>query len=205
MPNQKLSFFGFATCVAGTISLVAYFEMFRNPFSTCQSEASPQGFDEIGGPFELIDSSGRIVRDTDVITIPTIIYFGYTFCPDICPIDNARNAMATEILEASGIYIQPVFISVDPHRDTLELLSEFTRNFHERMIGLTGSEEQVLAASRAYRTYFSIQDPNDELYLIDHTTFSYLVLPDYGTVEVVGREMTAEEMATRFQCYIENA
>lgn len=189
----------------GVPSIFAYSRLFADPFSPCRDESEPSGFEEIGGAFELIDSRGRLVRDTDIITMPTIIYFGYTFCPDVCPIDNARNALAIEILEASGYIAQPVFISIDPRRDSLEILSEFTSIFHERMIGLTGSEEQILAVSRAYRTFFSVQDPNDEYYLIDHTTFSYLVLPEYGTVRVIGQEMAADEVAAAFQCYINNA
>ncbi|MGV6810794.1 MAG: SCO family protein [Brevirhabdus sp.] len=160
---------------------------------------------DIGGPFTLVDETGKTVTDKDIITGPTLIYFGYTFCPDVCPLDNARNAEAVEILDERGIEVTPVFISIDPERDTPELMAEFTDVFHPRMIGLTGSEEQVKAASKAYKTYFKKQDSDDEeYYLVDHSTFTYLVFPEQGFVEFFKREDTATEMADRVQCFVEN-
>jgi len=72
----------------------------------------------IGGPFELVTTAGQTVTDVDVITEPTLVYFGYTFCPDVCPIDNARNASAVDILQDAGLSVTPVFITIDPARDT---------------------------------------------------------------------------------------
>jgi len=172
-------------------------------FAQCRGTAISGGAGSIGGPFELVDQTGRTVSDADVITMPTILYFGYTFCPDVCPLDTARNAMAVELLEEAGHITQPVFISVDPRRDTPEVLTQFSSVFHERMIGLTGSEEQIRAASRAYRTFYSVQPGDDEFYLIDHSTFSYLVLPDYGFVEVFRRDQSAEQVAQQTACFIE--
>ena len=116
------------------------------------------GSAQIGGPFELVSETGETVTDADVIDKPTLIYFGYTFCPDVCPLDAARNAAAVDILEERGDMVKPVFISVDPARDTPEVLAEFTDYLHPRMVGLTGSPEQVRAASKAYRTYYQAQD-----------------------------------------------
>lgn len=159
----------------------------------------------IGGPFTLVDETGKTVTDKDVITGPSLLYFGYTFCPDVCPLDNARNAEAIDILEEMGYEVTPVFISIDPKRDTPELLADFTDNLHPRMIGLTGSEEQVKAASQAYRTYFKVQDAEDEYYLIDHSTQTYLVFPEYGYLDYFNRDATPEEMAERTACFIEAA
>ncbi|KPQ06930.1 MAG: cytochrome oxidase biogenesis copper metallochaperone PrrC [Rhodobacteraceae bacterium HLUCCA12] len=172
-------------------------------FAQCRDTAISGGAGSIGGPFELVDQDGRTVTDQDVITMPTILYFGYTFCPDVCPLDTARNAEAVELLEDAGHTTQPVFISVDPERDTPEVLSEFTSIFHDRMIGLTGSDEQIRAASREYRTFYSVQPSEDEFYLVDHSTFSYLVLPEHGVVEVFRRDQSAEEIAERTACFIE--
>ncbi len=97
---------------------------------------------------------GETVTDADVLTGPSLIYFGYTFCPDVCPLDTARNAEAIDILEERGQMVTPVFISIDPERDTPEVVGDFAVNLHERMIGLTGSPEQVAAASKAYKTYY---------------------------------------------------
>ena len=172
-------------------------------FASCRASQSAQG--AIGGPFELVDENGVTVTDTDVITGPTLIYFGFTFCPDVCPLDNMRNAQAVDILDAQGIKVKPVFISIDPERDTVEVVRDFTDNFHDRMLGLTGSLEQIRAASQAYRTYYAKQDSEDEFYLVDHTTMSYLVFPEQGFQEFYRRDVSAEQMAESLSCFIDAA
>lgn len=141
------------------------------------------------------------MTDSQVFTKPSLVYFGYTFCPDVCPLDNARNAEAVDLLKERGIDVTPVFISIDPERDTPEVMRDFTDNLHPAMIGLTGSMEQVKAASQAYRTYFKKQDTGDDYYLVDHSTFTYLVLPGVGFVDFFRRETTPAEMADRVACF----
>lgn len=172
-------------------------------FAECDGGAVAGG--EIGGPFELLDKTGRTVTDKDVITGPSLIYFGYTFCPDVCPLDTTRNAEAVDILEARGQLVTPVFISIDPKRDTPEAVGEFAGVLHERMIGLTGSLEQVKAASKAYKTYFKAQPGDDDYYLVDHSTFTYLTLPEHGTVGFFRRDMTPEQLADAVGCFIDHA
>ena len=175
-------------------------------FAQCRTTQVAGGTDSIGGPFELVSETGETVTDADIITAPTLIYFGYTFCPDVCPLDNARNAIAVEILEEQGRMVTPVFISIDPERDTPEVLQAFTDHLHPRMIGLTGSIEQTTAASQAYRTFFNLQEPDEDgFYLVDHSTFTYLVLPDYGFVEFFRRDDTPEDMAERISCFMDAA
>jgi len=174
-------------------------------FAQCRTGVVAGGAGQIGGPFTLIDQTGTEVTDADVITEPSLLYFGYTFCPDVCPLDTTRNADATDILQDRGLEITPVFISVDPQRDTPEVVGDFAANLHERMIGLTGTPEQVKAASRAYRTYYKAQPADDEFYLVDHSTFSYLVLPEHGFVEFFRRELTADQMADQIACFVENS
>lgn len=175
-------------------------------FAQCRGGAVAGGAGAIGGPFTLVSETGETVTETDVIDEPTLLYFGYTFCPDVCPIDNARNVAAVDLLEERGVQVKPVFITVDPERDTVDVMREFTDAFHPRLLGLTGSAEQVKAASQAYRTFYSKQDSDDpEYYLVDHSTFTYLVLPEHGFVEFFRREDTAEKMADRVQCYVENS
>ena len=84
----------------------------------------------IGGPFTLVNGDGQTVTEKDVITKPSLVYFGYTFCPDVCPMDNARNAEAIDLLDAAGVDVQPVFISIDPKRDTPEVVKDFAANLH---------------------------------------------------------------------------
>lgn len=174
-------------------------------FAQCRSSTVAGGAGALGGPFELVNAAGETVTDQDVITEPSILYFGYTFCPDVCPLDVARNAVAVDVLADQGMSVTPVFISIDPKRDTPDVVGDFAENMHDRMIGLTGSEEQVAAASRAYRTYYRAHEGDEDFYLVDHSTFSYLVLPEHGFVEFFRREATPQQMAETISCFVENA
>ena len=176
----------------------------EDQFAQCRSSQIAGGSSQIGGPFELVNAAGETVTDKDVITQPSLLYFGYTFCPDVCPLDTSRNAEAIDILEERGQMVTPVFISIDPKRDTPQAVGEFASNLHERMIGLTGSPEQVKAASKAYKTYYKAHDDGDEYYLVDHSTFSYLVLPEHGFVEFFKRDTSPEQMADQIGCFVDN-
>jgi protein SCO1/2 len=192
--------------VAGLIGATWWFTRASDDvFAGCRASAVGTGAASIGGPFTLVDETGKTVTDKNVITKPTLIYFGYTFCPDVCPLDNARNAEALTLLQERGYDAQAVFISIDPERDSPQVMAEFTEIMHPDMIGLTGSLEQVKAASQAYKTYFRKQEGDPEYYLIDHSTFTYLVLPGQGFVEFFKRDDTPEIMADRTACFIDAA
>lgn len=171
-------------------------------FAECRASVLAGGAGDIGGPFELVNTEGETVTDADVLTKPSLIYFGYTFCPDVCPLDVARNAQAVDLLAEQGHDVQPVFVSVDPKRDTPEALGDFAANMHEDMVALTGTAAQVKAASEAYRTYFSVRESGDEYYLVDHSTFTYLTLPGHGFVEFFRREVSPEDMAEQVACFV---
>lgn len=195
-----------AVVVSALLAGAAWFVLYggqKDAFAECGASKVSGGAAAIGGPFTLVDQTGTTVTDKDVITQPSLVYFGYTFCPDVCPMDMARNAEAVDILEERGYDVTPVFISIDPARDTPEVLGSFAENLHPRMIGLTGSPEQVKAASLAYKTYFKIQNPDDEFYLVDHSTFTYLVFPEIGFVEFFKRDDTPDQMADRTACFID--
>ena len=174
-------------------------------FASCRSSAVAGGVGQIGGPFNLLDSAGKTVTEADVITAPSLVYFGYTFCPDVCPMDTIRNAEAVDVLEENGKTATSVFISIDPKRDTPEVVGDYAEAIHPRMIGLTGSPEQVKAASRAYRTYYKAHDDDDEYYLVDHSTMTYLVLPEHGVVEFFRRDVGPEALAAKAACFIDKS
>ena len=175
-------------------------------FAGCRASVVAGGAGAIGGPFTLVDETGATVTDADVITEPSLLYFGYTFCPDICPLDTVRNAEAVDILAQDGYGVQPVMITIDPQRDTPEVMAAFTANIHERMLGLTGTPEQTDAAARAYRVYYKInREGDDPYYLVDHTGFTYLVLPEHGFVEFFSRDVTPQQMAERTECFVDAA
>jgi protein SCO1 len=155
----------------------------------------------IGGPFTLVDTTGTTVTERDVIQKPTLIYFGYTFCPDVCPFDNARNAQAIDILEERGIAATPVFISIDPTRDTPEIMAEYTANMHPSMIGLTGSEAQIKEAAAAYRVLYQRRETEGGDYLMDHTVFTYLMMPETGFANFFQRSDTPEQIAETVACF----
>lgn len=168
---------------------------------TCGSAVIAGGKAAIGGPFTLVNHKGETVTDKDIIKGPTLVYFGYTFCPDVCPLDTARNAEAIDILDSKGIDVLPVFISIDPARDTPEAMADFVEVIHPRMVGLTGTQEQVKAASKAYKTYFR-KNGEGEDYLMDHSTFAYLMGPD-GLWEFFKRDQTPEEVAEITACFVD--
>ena len=188
--------FGTLALIASATAAVA-----QDPFEACR--ASTVGAAEIGGPFELVDETGATVTDADIITGPTLVYFGYTFCPDVCPLDAARNALAVEFLEEAGHIVTPVFITVDPARDTVEVVGDFADVFHPRMIGLTGSDEQVRAAAQAYRVFYRAHRSDDEYYLVDHSSFTYLMLPEIGFVEFFRSGASSDEVADLTACYLD--
>ena len=175
-------------------------------FAKCRSNTITGVIGSIGGPFTLIDHKGATVTDTDVITEPSLIYFGYTFCPDVCPLDTARNGEVVDILAQIGKSATPIFISIDPKRDTSEVMAEYSKWIHPKMKGLTGSQEQVKAASKAYRTYYKLHaDEGNGFYLVDHSTMTYLVLPEHGFMEFFRRDQSAEKVAEKVACYIKNS
>ena len=187
----------------GGTALYIWTQKSGDAFAQCRG--GQVGGGQIGGPFTLVNTKGETVTDAQVLTKPSLVYFGYTFCPDVCPLDASRNAEAVDILEERDRDVNLVFISIDPARDTPEALSDSTSNVHPKMIGLTGSEEQVKAASQAYKTYYKKQDGDADYYLVDHTTFPYLMLPQYGFADFFRREETADQMADRVTCFLENA
>ncbi|MCW5698360.1 MAG: SCO family protein [Rhodospirillales bacterium] len=153
----------------------------------------------IGGPFKLIDQHGNVVTDVDFRGKYMLVFFGYTFCPDVCPTGLARNSEALELLGEKGDNIVPIFISVDPERDTVELLKNFADFFHPRLVALTGEKDMITEVAKAYRVYYAkVVEPDnkdDEMYLIDHSAITYLMGPDGKYIRHFGHNLSAERMA----------
>ena len=168
----------------------------------CGGNSIAGGSAAIGGPFELLDGTGAVVTDKDVISGPTLVYFGYTFCPDVCPFDVARNAIAVDLLDEQGHDVTPLFISIDPDRDTPDAVAAYAADMHPKMIGLTGSAEQVKAASQAYKTYYSKGEGEGDFYLMNHSTFTYLMFPARGLATYFSRDASPEDIAKETACHI---
>ena len=151
---------------------------------------------EIGGPFALTDHTGAQISSAELIDGPVLIYFGYTFCPDICPVDVTVMASAVDLLAEQGFDVTPVFITIDPARDTPEALAYYAEAMHPRMIALTGTGDEVKAAAAAYKVYYQRVDLEDSAadYLMSHSTFTYFVTPE-GLKGLFRNNFPPEEMA----------
>jgi protein SCO1/2 len=162
------------------------------------------GVPRLGGPFELVDRKGKVVTDEDLKGQYLLIYFGFSFCPDICPQEMEKQTRAIELIDESiGPVATPVFISVDPKRDSPPVVDEYCKEFHPRIVGLTGTSEQVKKASRAYRVYYNEGVKVDEQdYLIDHSIIHYFVGKDGKFIDFFGKNMTAKEMADKMKAVI---
>lgn len=168
------------------------------------ARTAAEGLVPIGGPFELVDGDGRTRRYSEFRGAPMLVNFGYTHCPDVCPTTLQTMTDALETLGPEGAPIQPLFITVDPERDTPAVMREYVGHFHERLIGLTGSVEQAAAAARAWRVAAMKAPGGDgEHYLMDHTALVYLMGPDGAYVTHFGHGTGAEAMAARLADYLE--
>lgn len=153
------------------------------PAGTGPSQDPPLAGADIGGPFELVDKDGKTVRWSDFAGKYRVVYFGYTYCPDICPLDVQRMARGLRQLKkddpAKVAKIQAIFITVDPERDTPEKVGEFAAAFSDDIIGLTGTPEQVKQAADNFRVYYEKgQASSAGGYLVNHSNITYLFDPD---------------------------
>lgn len=156
----------------------------------------------IGGPFTLTDDNGERVSDKTYQGKYMLVYFGYTFCPDVCPTSLGTIVDALgRVPPEKAAKIQPIMITVDPERDTLERLHEFVQAFHPDLIGLTGSEEEIAQIAKAYRVYYAKVKTEDPTigYLIDHSAQTYLMGPDGAFLRHFSHNVDPADMAKAFE------
>lgn len=166
---------------------------------------APDPFEpSIGGPFTLVDGAGHAVTDRDLLGKYALVYFGYTSCPDVCPTTLNQVAAALEALGPAGARVTPVFISVDPARDTPAVVAAYVTAFSPRLLGLTGTPAQIAAVAKEYRVYYARHPtgtgPLD--YSVDHTSLLYLMGPDGRFIAPLRADQDAAGMAADLRAHI---
>ncbi|MCG8546962.1 MAG: SCO family protein [Alphaproteobacteria bacterium] len=153
-----------------------------------------------GGAFTLTDHNGERFTERDLAGQPSLIYFGYTFCPDICPTHLNTMMLALEELDARGVAIRPIFVSIDPERDDVEQLNGYVTHFSDHMVGLTGTPDQVAGAAAAYgASYRKLEAEGDADYQMHHSALSYLMGPDGQFLTTLSPDLTPEAMAKKIR------
>ncbi|NWT63522.1 SCO2 protein, partial [Erythrocercus mccallii] len=159
------------------------------------------------GDFQLSDTSGTPRRKADFLGRWVLLYFGFTHCPDVCPEQLERLSGAVRLLERDPALppLQPLFVTVDPERDDAAALARYLRDFHPRLLGLTGTPEQVRAAAAAFRVYVSAGPRDaDGDYVVDHSVLTFLLDPDGMFRDCYGSARTAEELARSVRGHMES-
>ena len=158
---------------------------------------------DLGGPIDLIDQNETTFSLEKQNASFSLLYFGYSYCPDICPYDLERNAYVKDIMDEQQLDINLVFITLDPSRDTTERLKDFSEYIHKSMIALTGSNDQIEALKKAYGVFGKSNkvDNEDQSYLVDHSTFSYLVNNNGEVLSYFNRRETPEKISAKIKCF----
>eukprot|EP00897_Mesotaenium_endlicherianum_P002948 jgi/Mesen1/2681/ME000167S01832 len=195
LAKQPVSWGSLALLVLTGGGLLTYFNVEKQRRIQEVRKDKSVGKAAIGGPFSLVDQDGKTVTPEDFKGSWNLFYFGFTYCPDICPAELEKLAKAVDLIEKKGgIKVRPVFISVDPERDTVEQVKQYVREFHPKMVGLTGTVEAVRDAARAYRVYYMKTEEEGSDYLVDHSIIIYLMDPNMDFVKFFGKNNTAEAL-----------
>src|SRR5512132_95052 len=165
-----------------------------------QPASGGDAWGSIGGPFTLVDENGKTVTDQDFRGKWLLVYFGYTYCPDVCPTSLARNSEVVDLLGDKGKQVLPVLITVDPQRDTPQKLKDYVHSFHPQMVGLSGTPEQIAQVAREYRVfYMKPPQADDTNYLVDHSSLSYLIGPDGRFVQHFTQQVSPQKVADQLK------
>ncbi len=196
-PLTKRIIIGLFIALSTILILALYLPMFR----PSADNAVVEGTAAIGGPFVLSNQNGEVVDERILLGHYSLVYFGFTYCPDICPMTLQSVADAIDLLPGQkSELVQPIFISLDPKRDTTATMNAYVNNFHSRMVGLTGTPEQVQTAAQAYRVFYKetpIGDDGD--YTIDHSGYLYLMNRSGRYIDHFRKDVTVEQLTSRLR------
>ena len=161
------------------------------------------GTAQIGGPFSLTSADGQAVTDQTYRGKWMVIYFGYTFCPDACPTALSNISFALQRLGSDAEKIQPLFVTVDPERDTRPVMAAYLESFDHRIVGLVGTQAQTDAVAKAYRVYFALHKEQGDNYFVDHSAYFYLMAPDGKFVDVIEGAIPGDQIAAKLHRLID--
>jgi protein SCO1/2 len=198
-PDRPSRFAILAVVAAGLLVLAAGAMLALAFRETPQGAAGTALASAIGGPFRLIDQNGKPVSDTDLKGKWQLVFFGYTHCPDTCPTALNEIALALERLGAKRNEVEVVFITVDPERDTPEMLKSYVASFDAPIIALTGAPDAVAQAARAYRVFYAKHPLPGGDYDMDHSAVIYVMNPEGRFTATFTPDSTADAIADRLQ------
>lgn len=209
-PNNKfikLSWYALLTLLSSGAGIYLFFMYEKSLVEKRNKEASGVGKPKIGGSWSLVDHDGLPRTNLDFAGKYLLIYFGYTFCPDVCPEELEKMSKVIDDLRNSEGYsketIVPIFISCDPKRDSLDSIKEYLAEFNKNFLGLTGTYEQIKRMAKAFKMYYSAPpravDDDEVDYLVDHSIFFYLIGPDGKYVDHFGINDTAEDVTIKIK------
>jgi protein SCO1/2 len=191
-------------CLVGVVLATTLLLAFRHSMASSDFNGKDVSFERLGGTLDLTDQHGQRRRLADFKGKAVLIFFGYTRCPDLCPTTLARMAQTMSLLGDTSARVQVLWVTVDPERDTQELLANYMPAFHPDFLGLRGTEKQTEAVADAFNVRYQITYYKDET-LVEHSAFGYLIDPRGRTRVKIGYDMTAAQIARDVRAILDGA
>ena len=192
--NRLIRIAVIAVAGLGLAALIAAAQIQSGP--AVKKPPLPVAGGHVGGPFTLIDHTGKTVTEKDFAGKYLLIYFGFTYCPAICPTELQKMNQALKQIGPAADRVQPLFITIDPERDTQAVMQAYVPQFHPRLIGLTGTTEQIGDALEGWRVYArKVEDPAMADYTMDHSSYIYFMDPDGQLLGLYGTDSTPADIA----------
>ena len=203
MLSQNSKFF-YLLLLSGIIIIISFsYNIYKEVSESGKCTDTKSFIGDLGGSIDLIDQNQKSFSLKKQDTPLSLIYFGYSYCPDICPYDLERNAYVKDIMDEEELDINLIFITLDPSRDTAERLKDFSEYIHSSMIALTGSNDKIEALKKGYGVFGKANkiDNEDQSYLVDHSTFSYLVNKNGKVLSFFNRRESPEKISESIKCF----
>ena len=196
--------FFYLLLLSGILIIFSFsYNIYKEVTNSGSCNKSNNFIDGLGASIDLIDQNDRPFSLEKQDTRLSLIYFGYSYCPDICPYDLERNAYVKDIMDEAQLDINLIFITLDPSRDTAERLKDFSEYIHDSMIALTGSNDEIEVLKKRYGVFGKSNKigNEDQSYLVDHSTFSYLVNKNGKVLSFFNRRETPEKISEKIKCF----